>query len=219
MEISRRDGKKFQYIGAAVFVLVVFIYSFIKISQQLNGEDIVKFDQRGISFIQSSITTQLTDWMKVITYLGSVKWITVLVIIAILLLFVRKKIALALFFMISSGFGGLFNLVLKWYFKRERPDILPLISEEGYSFPSGHSMGSFIFYGSLAYVIIHLAHKNSWKWIGCILNGLFIIMIGVSRIYLGVHYPSDIVGGFLAGAAWLIICIILFRYYEYRNNL
>jgi hypothetical protein len=74
MEISRRDGKKFQYIGAAVFFLVVFIYSFIKISQQLNGEDIVKFDQRGISFIQSSITTQLTDWMKVITYLGSVKY-------------------------------------------------------------------------------------------------------------------------------------------------
>ena len=83
--------KNFNILALAVFVLMVFIYSFIKISQQLNGEDVVKFDQRGISFIQSSITTQLTDWMKVITYFGSVKWITVLVIIAILLLFVKKK--------------------------------------------------------------------------------------------------------------------------------
>lgn len=80
-------------------------------------------------------------------------------------------------------------------------------------------MGSFIFYGSLAYVTIHLVYKKSLKWIGCFLNGLFIIIIGVSRIYLGVHYPSDVVGGYLAGAAWLLICIILFRYYEYRHNL
>jgi len=133
----------------------------------------------------------------------AIKWITVLVVIAVVLLLWRKKFALALFFVISSGLGGLFNLFLKWLFKRERPDILPLISEQGYSFPSGHSMGFFIFYGSLAFVIIHLAHRNSMKWIGSILNGVFIIMIGITRIYLGVHYPSDIVDGYLAGAAWL----------------
>ncbi|KAA9021849.1 phosphatase PAP2 family protein [Niallia endozanthoxylica] len=80
-------------------------------------------------------------------------------------------------------------------------------------------MGLFIFYDSLAYVIIHLVHKKILQWMAVMINSFIILLIGLSRIYLGVYDPSDIVGGFLAGGAWLLICIILFRYYEYRCDL
>lgn len=219
METYLRSGKKFHYIGLAALILFLFIYGFIWFSQQLSEIDIMRFDRKVIAFAQSAITPQKTKWMLGITFLGSVGWLTFIVCVLVIVLFLKKKLALALFYVCSSGIGALFNMLLKWLFKRERPDILPIISEEGYSFPSGHSMGSFIFYGSLAYLIIHLVHKKSLQWAAVILCGIFILLIGFSRIYLGVHYPSDIVGGFLAGGAWLLICIILFRYYEYRKDL
>ncbi|WP_394231655.1 phosphatase PAP2 family protein [Niallia oryzisoli] len=219
MDTDIQSGRNFHYIGLAFLVLVLFIYGFIRISQQLRGIDIRRFDQTVISLVQSAIAPQLTDWMLGITFLGSVGWLAFVVLVLVFMLYWKKKKALALFFAASSGLGSLINILLKWLFKRERPDILPVISEEGYSFPSGHSMGSFIFYGSLAYVIIHLVHKKSHQWIAVVISSFVILLIGLSRIYLGVHYPSDIVGGFLAGGAWLLICVILFRYYEYRHHL
>ncbi|WP_071394530.1 phosphatase PAP2 family protein [Bacillus tuaregi] len=219
METYVRSGKKLQYLGVAALLLLLFLYGFIKMSQQLSGFDIQVFDHQMIAYIQSAISPQLTALMLVITFLGSVGWITFIVVVLVIVFLVKKKRALALFFAASSGIGALFNMLLKWLFKRERPDILPLISEEGYSFPSGHSMGSLIFYGSLAYVLLHLVTKKSLQTAIVIVNSMTILFIGLSRIYLGVHYPSDIVGGFLAGGVWLLFCIILFRYYEYRHDL
>lgn len=219
MDTYIRSGKKFEYVGSAGALIGLFILFFMLISHEISKSTVLAFDHQAIALIQSWINPRLTNWMLGITFLGSVNWIAILVVGGGVVLFIKKKRSLGLFFLLSSGVGALFNLLLKWLFKRERPDILPLISEEGYSFPSGHSMGSFIFYGALAYVIIHLVHQKSWKWIATILNGLIILFIGITRVYLGVHYPSDIVGGFFAGAAWLLACIILFRYYEYRHNL
>jgi len=213
------SGKKFKYIGSALFLIGIFIILFIYISKQITGHALVTFDQEIIEVIQSMISTQNTEWMLFITALGSVKWITIFVILSVMILLFKKKISLAVFFIVSSGIGALFNIWLKWLFKRERPDILPIISEESYSFPSGHAMGSFIFYGSLAFVIIHLVHQKSWRIVGLVINTILILCIGLSRIYLGVHFPSDIIGGYLAGAAWLYTCIILFHYYEYRQNI
>jgi membrane-associated phospholipid phosphatase len=219
MTTYTQSSKRYSYLGSAVFVIAVFVLLFLLIMNEVSRTVVISFDEFVISAVQSLISPRITTFMLVITELGSVKMITTFVIISSLLLVIKKKFLLALFVITSSGMGALLNLWLKWIFKRERPDILPLISEKGYSFPSGHTMGSFIFYGALAYIIIHLVHQKNLQWLSAFLGVGLIVSIGLSRIYLGVHYPSDIVGGFLAGAAWLLFTIILFRYYEYYRNL
>lgn len=206
------------YLALAVSIIGGFLLLFIEIVDELKEEELIRFDESVIQYVQAFISPRLTEYMSVVTFLGSVKWLAFSVLIAAVLLFLFKKRSLAWFMVLSSGLGALFNLLLKWIFKRERPDIRPLIEEQGFSFPSGHSMGSFIFYGSLAYMIIHLAKRKRWKAAWTVMLGCFIMMIGLSRIYLGVHFPSDVIAGFAAGGAWLTIMIIGFRYYEYRKK-
>ncbi|EWG09772.1 phosphatase PAP2 family protein [Cytobacillus firmus] len=211
-------SKKIFFLALAASIIGGFLLLFIEIVDELKEEELIHFDESLIQYVQAFISPRLTEFMSVVTFLGSVKWLAFSVLAAAVLLFLFKKRSLLWFMVLSSGLGALFNLLLKWIFKRERPDIRPLIEEQGFSFPSGHSMGSFIFYGSLAYMIIHLAKRKRWKAAWTVLLGCFIIMIGLSRIYLGVHFPSDVIAGFAAGGAWLTIMIIGFRYYEYRKN-
>ncbi|KAF0816239.1 MULTISPECIES: phosphatase PAP2 family protein [unclassified Cytobacillus] len=219
MELKNLTLKSIFYLALAAAVLGGFLLLFIEIVDELKENELTRFDESVIDYVQAFISPRITEYMSVVTFLGSVKWLAFSVLIASVGLFLFKKRSLAWFMVLSSGFGALFNLLLKWIFKRERPDIKPLIEEHGFSFPSGHSMGSFIFYGSLAYIIIHLAKRKRWKAAWTFMLCCFIIMIGLSRIYLGVHFPSDVIAGFAAGGAWLIIMIIGFRYYEYRKNI
>jgi len=102
------------------------------------------------------------------------------------------------------------NTLLKVIFMRARPDINPLVVETSYSFPSGHSMISMSFYGYLIYLIY--THKDNVKvrWILITLISILILLIGISRIYLGVHYVTDVIGGFCFSIAYLIlfICVV-----------
>ncbi|WP_083802829.1 phosphatase PAP2 family protein [Bacillus sp. SG-1] len=108
--------------------------------------------------------------------------------------------------------GGGFNCLLKEYFQRQRPGIEALIEQDGYSFPSGHSMGSFIFYGAMAFALFRL-YDHTWsRVIGAAALMVLVLLIGLSRVYLGVHYPSDILGGFLAGGVWLAFSILVYTF-------
>ncbi|XJZ25829.1 phosphatase PAP2 family protein [Bacillota bacterium Lsc_1132] len=211
--------KNMLFILCVFLIFCFFIISFMLISNEMNKNKLVDFDENVISVIQSHISPISTNVMLFFTFLGSVKWVTFAVLAGTLFLFVKKKWSLGIFLALSSGIGSLFNVLLKNIFKRQRPDIHRLITEHGYSFPSGHSMGSFIFYGAIAYITLHYARKKGTKTSGILLIAVLILMIGTSRVYLGVHYPSDIIGGYTAGGAWLTICILAFRYYEHRKNL
>lgn len=204
------------YFTTSFTILLLFTTLFFYILNDYTRNDLAWFDERLITAIQSYVSPSLTSIVNVITFFGSVKWFVLAAIFVCLLLIIAKKYSLAIFVALSSGLGGLINWLLKWLFKRERPDILPLIEETGFSFPSGHSMGSFIFYGALAFVLIHFVKNMLLRCIICLLLGLTILTIGVSRIYLGVHYPSDVLAGFLVGAIWLILNIMVYHYYEYK---
>jgi undecaprenyl-diphosphatase len=112
------------------------------------------------------------------------------------------------------------NTVLKDVFRRARPDIEHLVRAGGYSFPSGHAMISMSFYGMLGYLLyINLRDKKKRRWYVPILTLVIVFSIGLSRIYLGVHYPSDVAAGFAAGGAWLVVCIMsLHTIMYYRSN-
>ena len=104
----------------------------------------------------------------------------------------------------------LLNQTFKFIFARTRPIDINLIVENGYSFPSGHSMVSLAFYGFFIYIIAHKKMKKKKKIFYSSLLALLTLLIGISRIYLGVHYASDVIAGFALSMAYLIIFIIIF---------
>ena len=108
--------------------------------------------------------------------------------------------------------GGLVNLFLKDYFARERAAVNVMVEVSGLSFPSGHSMGSMTYFGLLAYFVVRSKQRPLKKASWIAVFGLVILSIGLSRIYLGVHYPSDVLAGFLAGAVWLVLCMSLLEF-------
>ena len=116
----------------------------------------------------------------------------------------------------------LLNMALKWLIERPRPiEGMRLIEASFYSYPSGHSMSATGFYGFLIYLVFRYV-DNRWLKIGLItLLALLILSIGMSRVYLGVHYPTDVLAGFIAGTFWLLVCIIIFRsvnFYKWRSS-
>lgn len=144
----------------------------------------------------------VTAIMKVITNLSSV-YVLIAITIGILLFVKNKKVGLC----VASNLiiTTLLNQLLKYIIQRPRPDGYRLIAESGYSFPSGHSMVSMAFYGLIIYLIWKMVKNKKIKYISCGILGLLIPMIGFSRIYLGVHYASDVIGGFAISIVYLLL--------------
>lgn len=117
----------------------------------------------------------------------------------------NKKIGVAIVF--NLGIITILNQSLKRILQRPRPEGFRIINESGYSFPSGHSMISMAFYGFLIYLIYKNVKNNYLKWSLITVLGILIVGIGISRIYLGVHYTSDVIAGFLISISYLIIYI------------
>lgn len=153
-------------------------------------------------FSENIINDKLTPIVKVITHIGGAKIVFVLTILAIILI---KGLKNKLFLLTGIvGTAGL-NVVLKHIIQRERPNINRLIPEKGYSFPSGHSMMSMAFYGMLIFLIFKYVKNTALKWTLIVILTILLSTIGITRIYLGVHYPSDVIGGFLVSLTYLFI--------------
>ncbi len=143
----------------------------------------------------------ITEFFKIITKLGTTKICFIIGIILVIIF--RKKIYLWL--PITTVIIKIMNVFIKLLINRPRPNVMRLVYEKETSFPSGHAMLSITLYGLLIYFIYSKISKNSVKWI--LITGLssIILLIGISRIYLGVHYATDIIGGYLLGMIYLVI--------------
>ena len=167
------------------------------------------FDDAVYWFVSVFISDGMTGFMKLITFIGSGWSITALAAAIPFFVFILKKkkfYTASLMVPLNIAGGSLLNEILKRIFIRPRPDLHRLITEIGYSFPSGHSMNSMIFYGLMAWLLVRYARPR-YGYPAAVILGLLILLIGTSRIYLGVHYASDVIAGFIMGLAWLAFFI------------
>ncbi|MBY0124080.1 phosphatase PAP2 family protein [Bacillus sp. S/N-304-OC-R1] len=211
MIIQQQVSATKRFILYAITVLIIFCLIFWKFADELIEKELYQFDMNIINIIQGLISERNTEIMKAFTFLGSSKSIILISIITIMLMIIYKKRWEVFFFILAIIGSALFNLLLKWIFHRARPVIHPIIQEKGYSFPSGHAMMSFVLYGMLTYFLILFYEKKTAKIMTFIMFFILVLFIGISRIYLGVHYPSDVLAGYSAGGAWLTMCLILLK--------
>lgn len=203
MEQDTKEKKIFIRKYLKWIILCICLVGFIAFTEAIFHTEIVKFDTAGYKFISTYLISDFTTPIaKVITNFGGAYFL--ILIATVLLLAIRnKRIGLAI--VTNLGIVGGINLILKNILQRPRPTEYQLIHESGYSFPSGHSMASMAFYGFLIYLIYKYVQNKKVKWILIILLTTLIITIGTSRIYLGVHYTSDVIAGFLASLIYLIL--------------
>lgn len=184
------------------FILFYCILSLIFIIKDVFLKDFIQYDKDIYKFMSRFINNDNTRVVKFITNLGS-SYVLIMITL-LMILFIRNR-CYGVLVGINLGVVVILNNLLKIIIRRSRPIDISLISETGYSFPSGHAMVSMAFYGFMIY-LIYKKLKNKWlKWSLIILNIILIVLIGMSRIYLGVHYPSDVIAGFLVGIAYLIL--------------
>jgi undecaprenyl-diphosphatase len=150
---------------------------------------------------------------------GEVVLVLVIVITAGFLLLDGKR-HMALFLCSSVAGGLLVSLVLKNFFQRPRPDLVPhAVYASSTSFPSGHSMMSAVTYLTLGALLARSNERKGIKAYVLIVAALLTVMIGVSRVYLGVHWPTDVLAGWTAGASWAILCWLVARWLQGRRTL
>lgn len=200
------------WIAVRMIFVSVCLFLFLRLSVELIKSQSFPFDQKVIDLIERYHSPAMDRMMTTITELGSVFILGLLLFFTMIWFVVKRKDVwgMLIAFLAVAG-GGMMNLFLKDYFSRERP-VNAMVEVSGLSFPSGHSMGSMTYFGLLAYLVFRSKQKSLKKTLWIVGLGLVILTIGLSRIYLGVHYPSDVLAGFLAGIVWLMLCISILEF-------
>jgi membrane-associated phospholipid phosphatase len=192
------------FVTVSLVVGVAAAVTFGAFASLVAGGFTQKMDESILQWFQSHRSDLLNQIMLEATVLGSGAVLIVLVLIASVFLWLTKH-HWSVYILLMGVFGGqLINGLLKGYFERPRPTVVEFVDEvHSLSFPSGHAMTSMIVYGSIGYLVARLEPTRGLRLTTWVVAALMIILVGISRMYLGVHYPSDVFAGFLAGLAWL----------------
>lgn len=185
-------------------ILVLGLLLFFYLVRLINANTISVLDNYIYNLIKGFISPKMTPIVKFITEFGNY---TVMIPVIILFYLFNKDKSFNRYFTINLVAIFTSNFIVKNIIRRDRPIDINLIIENGFSFPSGHSMVSFAFYGFIIYYVYCSHLSKLGKTIIISILTLLVLMIGLSRIYLGVHYASDVIGGFVLALVYLIIFI------------
>jgi undecaprenyl-diphosphatase len=181
--------------GAVIFGLL---------GEQVQDQEPIPIDSGAAQFLHGYSSPLVDNAMLLASFLGSGWFVIPVLVLTVLLLLRFRRLDQAVFLAVAYAGSGALNYVLKGIFHRVRPELPWSAGSADYSFPSGHSMNSFVFYVALAMV--------AWTVLGRrvglpVLAGglLLVLLVGTSRVYLGYHYVSDVIGGYSAGLLWLLI--------------
>ena len=206
-EIMKENVIKFIKNNWRWMLLFICLIGFLALAEDVFHQEIMNGDIVGYDIVSKLFKFNVsTPIAKFITNFGGAIFVISLTTI---LFFVIKDKKIGISIIANLGIVTILNQIIKFIMQRPRPTEFRIIEETGYSFPSGHSMVSLAFYGYLVYLIYKYINNKHLKRTLIIILSILICVIGVSRIYLGVHYTSDVLGGFLISLAYLIIYIEL----------
>ncbi|MDQ3130530.1 MAG: phosphatase PAP2 family protein [Acidobacteriota bacterium] len=191
------------FVGMLSAIAALFFFGWLS-GEMLDG-DTRRFDESVREFVHGFAFPALTLLMQLASFLGSTLFLGILGVVTVIALYLRKHRRGATLFTITTIGATVLLVLLKLAFRRARPEpFFDTILPASYSFPSGHSLAAFCFYGALAEILSERTDKR-WQqiivWISAV---VMILLIGISRIYLGVHHPSDVVAGYAVGLIWVI---------------
>ena len=188
-----------------------------KLAEEVLEKEAFAFDTSFLLWLHQFANPSLDNLMLFITNLGNPKTVVVVAAFTLGILWWRRYRIETYIFVLTCLGGLILNTGLKLFFSKPRPQLWTLlISEKSFSFPSGHALGSMVLYGFIAYLLaIHYLKFSQ------IIYGLAVILIatiGISRLYLGVHWPTDVIAGYGVGFLWLMICITMLKLQRLRQG-
>ena len=189
--------------GLASAIAALFFFGWF--ADEVAEGGTARFDEAVRGFVHSFAAPFLTLIMQTASFVGSTLFLILLGIVIVAALFIKKHRHGAILFTITTVGASILLSLLKLAFHRTRPEpFFNTILPSSYSFPSGHSLGSFCFYLALAAILTNRVEKPLLKIVIWTLAVLLVLLIGISRVYLGVHYPSDVLAGFVIGFIWVV---------------
>lgn len=181
--------------------VLVPLWTFAGLATTLRRGGIFFFDVPILAWLHAHASPGVDAFFQLMSQLGYLWGVVPLDVVVLAWLVWRRQYRDGLFFGLAVLGSLALNIGAKAYFARTRPDLwLSIAPEDTYSFPSGHAMGS----ATLAVALALLAWRTRWRWSVAAVGGLFVLLVGVSRMYLGVHFPSDILAGWMAATAWVV---------------
>ena len=193
-------------------VFVVGVNLFVELTNELPGVGLKNFDTSVTDYVITYRSPALSNFFHFITDMGDVYAYLVVTTVAVAFFFFKlhnKKFIFQLLGVLLLS--ALSNIALKRVINRARPTIEHLVVVKSLSYPSGHAMSAMAFYGFLIYLCFKIKMPRWLRFFVVLLFSFMILSIGLSRIYLGVHFPSDVAGGFIAGLIWVAFCVVLFN--------
>lgn len=198
--------------------LTVAVSIFVVVAEDvLGGGDLAAFDVAFARALQDTASPGARRFFEVVSWLGQRESIAVATV-AVAAWLLRSSLVLSAWWVGAQAGGGVLNLVLKGAFERTRPEYAdPLLAASSWSFPSGHAMGTFILFGLGCYVLLREA--RSWTVAAMVIGASlsWCLVMAFSRLYLGVHFASDVLAGVVGGAAWVAVCASAFEVIRRRG--
>ena len=204
-------------IGLLLAIGVVLLFAWL--AEEVHEGETLRFDEHVRDFIHTHATPALTSTMPFFSRVGSPWVMTLLSIVSFLILWRERWRRAAILLAITFAGAGLIDEVLKLSFRRARPDAYFNYPEpHSFSFPSGHAMFAFCFFGTLASLVTARLESTRVEVLVWVAAAALIALIGFSRIYLGVHYPTDVIGGYIAAFIWVAAVTIGDRWHRSRTE-
>jgi membrane-associated phospholipid phosphatase len=202
-------------IGIALILFGIGLNIFIELTDELAENELGEFDNAVSSFVVSYRSDALTPFFKFMTEMGDrFAYIVITVALGGYLFLRHKNWKFIAQTVLVLALSTLTNILLKSMINRARPSHEHLVQVNTLSFPSGHSMSAMAFYGFLTYLAVVSKIPLALKIPVVVLLIITILSIGISRIYLGVHFPSDVAAGFIGGLIWVTFCIVVFNIFS-----
>ncbi|MDQ3093736.1 MAG: phosphatase PAP2 family protein [bacterium] len=208
MHISVAQKKVVKRSGLSLLVFALLVIAFIALAREIRENETLGFDNVVLLSINGYSSPQADNWVVALTDLGGLYGVPIITIGLASLFWIKNKKSRVLKLLIGVGGAAVLSVVLKLVFERDRPELWErLVTENSFSFPSGHAMASSAIGASLVLAL----WNTKYRVLSIIISTTYVLLVAFSRLYLGVHFPTDILAGWLVSVSWVILVNYIFK--------